>query len=535
MKRVVKPWTVSAWRRVLKRPSARAPGMRMVRIVRLVRMVRTLPMLQTLPVSHALPVLSCALLLAASFAVHAAAQTSPGDLPLSPLQASPPSSPQSSSANLAAHPASLSVPNFAVLVKRYGQAVVNISVTREVTQMGIQLPPGIAPGNPLAPFLARRVIGNREEVSLGSGFIVSADGIILTNRHVVGDASSVDVKLTDKRQFKGTVIGSDALSDVAVIRIDARNLPAVVTGDASRTEVGDWVMAIGSPYGFANTVTQGIVSAKSRSLPGDSYIPFIQTDVPINPGNSGGPLFDLDGRVIAINSMIFSKTGGYQGLSFAIPIDVALDVKDQLLKTGKVTRGRLGVSLQEVSDALARSFGLSRADGALISMVEAGGPGAQAGLLAGDVVLGVDGVAVTDPVDLLGTIARMKPGQPAALLVWRGGARRRIQVMVGALDSGIGSVGSDSPKGPARIGLALRPLSAQEQQQLGVDRGLLVEQAAGQAARAGLKAGDVLLSVNGTPVASVDALIAGIGATRGTVALLVQRNGSRLYLPLEAE
>ncbi|RAS38950.1 serine protease Do [Paraburkholderia bryophila] len=433
----------------------------------------------------------------------------------------------------ASNSTSLTMPNFAALVKRYGQAVVNISVTREVTQMGIQLPPGIAPGNPLAPFLARRVIGNREEVSLGSGFIVSADGVILTNRHVVGDATTVDVKLTDKRQFKGTVIGSDALSDVAVIRIDARNLPAVVTGNPARTEVGDWVMAIGSPYGFANTVTQGIVSAKSRSLPGESYIPFIQTDVPINPGNSGGPLFDLSGRVIAINSMIYSKTGGYQGLSFAIPIDVALDVKEQLLKTGKVTRGRLGVALQEVSQALARSFGLAQPDGALISMVEPGGPGAQAGLLAGDVVLGVEGDAVADPVDLLDTIAKLKPGQKADLLVWRAGARTRVQVTLGALDSGVASSGN--PKGPVRIGLSLRPLNGPEQQQFGVDRGLLVEQASGQAARVGLKAGDIVLSVNGTPVATIDALIAEIGAAHGTVALLVQRGGSRLYLPMEPD
>ncbi|WP_157647260.1 S1C family serine protease, partial [Burkholderia ubonensis] len=271
------------------------------------------------------------------------------------------------------------------------------------------------PDHPLAPFLARRVIGNREEVSLGSGFIVGADGVILTNRHVVGDAAVVDVKLTDKRQFRGRVIGSDPLTDVAVVRIDARNLPTVVTGDPARTEVGDWVMAIGSPYGFANTVTQGIVSAKSRSLPGERYVPFIQTDVPINPGNSGGPLFSLDGRVIAINSMIYSKTGGYQGLSFAIPIDLALDVKDQLLRTGKVTRGRLGVALQEVSDALARSFGLPNPDGALVTMVEPGGPGAQAGLQAGDVVLAIDGKPVADSADLLGTVAGMRPGHRADL------------------------------------------------------------------------------------------------------------------------
>ncbi|RQQ51153.1 Do family serine endopeptidase [Burkholderia stagnalis] len=424
-----------------------------------------------------------------------------------------------------------SLPNFAALVKRYGAAVVNISVTREVAQMGIQLPPGIAPDNPLAPFLARRVIGNREEVSLGSGFIVGADGIILTNRHVVADAAAVDVKLTDKREFRGRVIGSDPVSDVAVIRIDARNLPTVVTGDPARTEVGDWVMAIGSPYGFANTVTQGIVSAKSRALPGERAIPFIQTDVPINPGNSGGPLFDLNGRVIAINSMIYSKTGGYQGLAFAIPIDIALDVKDQLLQTGKVTRGRLGVALQEVSQALARSFGLRHSDGALITMVEPGGPGAQAGLQAGDVVLAIDGKTVADSADLLGTVAGMRPGRVADLLVWRAGRASQLQATVGAFDSGDAPGGE--AQGLARFGLALRPANEQERRQLGVSQGLVIEQASGAAARAGLRAGDVVLSVNGAPVANAGALVGEIERARGTAALLVQRGGTRLYVAVE--
>lgn len=425
----------------------------------------------------------------------------------------------------------LTLPNFAALVKRYGPAVVNISVTREVTQMGIQLPPGIAPGSPLAPFFARRVIGNREEVSLGSGFIVSAGGIILTNRHVVGDAGTVDVKLTDKREFKGKVIGSDALSDVAVIRIDAQNLPAVGTGNPNRTEVGDWVMAIGSPYGFANTVTQGIVSAKSRSLPGEAYIPFIQTDVPVNPGNSGGPLFDLNGRVIAINSMIYSKTGGYQGLSFSIPIDVALDVKDQLLKTGQVSRGRLGVAVQEVSQGLARSFGLAKPDGALVSAVESGGPAAQAGLQAGDVVLAVNGNDVTDSVDLLSTVAKIKPGRQADLLVWRSGTATHMEVTVGALESAAGS--AVSTQTPTRLGVTLRLLTQQEQQKLGVDHGLLIEQVSGQAARVGLKAGDVVLSVNETPVTTIEALAGEIRDAHGNVALLIQRGATRLYLPID--
>ncbi|KVN47606.1 peptidase [Burkholderia territorii] len=426
---------------------------------------------------------------------------------------------------------SVALPNFAALVRRVGPAVVNISVTREVTQMGIQLPPGIAPDHPLAPFLARRVIGNREEVSLGSGFIVSEDGVILTNRHVVGDAATVDVKLTDKRQFTGRVIGSDPVSDVAVIRIDARNLPVVATGDPARTEVGDWVMAIGSPYGFANTVTQGIVSAKSRSLPGERAIPFIQTDVPINPGNSGGPLFDLDGRVIAINSMIFSKTGGYQGLAFAIPIDIALDVKDQLLRTGKVTRGRLGVAVQEVSQALARSFGLPNSDGALITTVEPDGPAAHAGLRAGDVVLAVDGKPVAESADLLGAIAGMRGGRQAGLLVWRAGRAMHVNATVGAFDSGAASAGG--AQGPARFGLALRAATEQERQRLGMSQALVVEQASGQAARAGLQPGDIVLSVNGTPVANIGALMAEIDAARGNVALLVQRGGSRLYVPIE--
>ncbi|NTZ07102.1 Do family serine endopeptidase [Burkholderia metallica] len=430
-----------------------------------------------------------------------------------------------------AAPPTVALPNFAALVRRVGPAVVNISVTREVTQMGIQLPPGIAPDHPLAPFLARRVIGNREEVSLGSGFIVSADGVILTNRHVVGDAVAIDVKLTDKCQFKGRVIGSDPVSDVAVIRIDAHDLPVVATGDPARTEVGDWVMAIGSPYGFANTVTQGIVSAKSRSLPGEQAIPFIQTDVPINPGNSGGPLFDLDGRVIAINSMIFSKTGGYQGLAFAIPIDIALDVKDQLLRTGRVTRGRLGVALQEVSQALARSFGLASPDGALITMVEPDGPAAHAGLQAGDVVLAVDGKPVAESADLLGTVAGMRAGRQADLLVWRAGRAMHVIATVGAFDSGTGPAGGE--QAPARFGLALRAATEQERQRLGVGQALVVEQASGQVARAGLQPGDVVLSVNGVPVASIGALMAGIDAAHGNVALLVQRGGTRLYVPIE--
>jgi serine protease Do len=427
--------------------------------------------------------------------------------------------------------AQVALPSFSSLVKRYGPAVVNISVTREVAQMGVQLPPGIEPGNPLAPFLARRVIGNREEMSLGSGFIVSSDGYILTNRHVVADATEVDVKLTDKREFKGRVIGSDALSDVALVKVDAKDLPVVVTGNPNRTEVGDWVMAIGSPYGFANTVTAGIVSAKSRSLPGEAYIPFIQTDVPINPGNSGGPLFDLDGRVIAINSMIYTKTGGYQGLSFAIPIDVALDVKDQLQKTGQVSRGRLGVVVQEVSQSLARSFGLSKPDGALVSTVEAGGPAAQAGLQPGDVVLAVNGTPVSDSADLLTTVAKVRPGGQVDLLVWRSNTATHMTVTVGAMDAN--GAAPAATQTPPRLGVTVRPLTPQEQAKVGVDHGLLVQQVTGRAASVGLKPGDIVLSVNETPVTTIDQLAEAIRLARGNAALLIQRGTTRQYVSID--
>ncbi|RKP57933.1 Do family serine endopeptidase [Pararobbsia silviterrae] len=429
--------------------------------------------------------------------------------------------------------AQMVVPNFAALAKRDGPVVVNISVTHEVTQMGIQLPPGVEPGNPLAPFLARRVIGNREEVSLGSGFIISADGYILTNRHVVGDATVVDVKLIDKREYSGKVVGTDALSDVALIKVDANNLPVAVTANPDHTEVGDWVMAIGSPYGFANTVTSGIVSAKNRSLPGEAYIPFIQTDVPINPGNSGGPLFDLNGHVIAINSMIYTKTGGYQGLSFAIPIDVALDVKDQLLKSGHVSRGRLGVAVQEVSQALAKSFGLDAPAGALISFVEPNGPAAQAGMQPGDVVLQVNGHAVAESADLLMTIAKIQPGQPAELLVWRSGTATPVNVTIGELGSGNGL--ATAAQSPPRLGIVVRPLTQQEQQKVGVDHGLLIQQVTGRASTIGLKVNDVVLSVNGTPITTVDDLAEQLRQAHGNAALLIQRGTVRQYFPIELD
>ena len=266
---------------------------------------------------------------------------------------------------------------------------------------------------------------------MGSGFIVSPDGTILTNAHVVQDASEVTVKLTDRREFKAKVVGVDAQTDVAVLKIDAKDLPAVKLGNSKDLRVGEWVVAIGSPYGFENTVTSGIVSAKSRALPDGTYVPFIQTDVAVNPGNSGGPLFNLKGEVVGINAQIYSRTGGYQGLSFAIPIDTALHVKDQLVQHGKVTRGRLGVTIQEVDQSLANSFGLDSARGALVSSVENGSPAAKAGLKPGDVILKVDGADIQSSVELSSRVASMKPGTSARLDVWREGKAREISVAVG--------------------------------------------------------------------------------------------------------
>ncbi|HMG59523.1 MAG TPA: Do family serine endopeptidase, partial [Burkholderiales bacterium] len=297
------------------------------------------------------------------------------------------------------------LPDFSALVEQNGPAVVNISTTTAPVRTQMQLPqiPG-EPGDPMQEFFRRFQIpmpqGDAIRRGVGSGFIVSADGYILTNAHVVDDASEVTVKLTDKREFKAKVIGVDRRTDVALVKIDSKNLPTVRIGDASKARVGEWVAAIGSPFGLENTVTAGIISAKSRSLPDETYVPFIQTDVAINPGNSGGPLFNMAGEVIGINSQIYSRTGGYMGLSFAVPIDVAMKVKTDLQKFGKVTRGRLGVTIQGVTQELADSFGLKKAQGALVSAVEPKSPADKAGVKTGDIILSVDGRTIENSIDL---------------------------------------------------------------------------------------------------------------------------------------
>jgi len=433
------------------------------------------------------------------------------------------------------------VPDFSVLAERVGPAVVNISTV----QAKAQAPKAEAPkspkgGDPYHDF--RRRPGPQAEPEeraqpregQGSGFIITADGYILTNAHVVADASVVTVKLTDKREFKARVIGSDKRTDVALLKVEAAGLPTVKMGDAARVKVGEWVMAVGSPFGFDNTVTAGIVSAKSRNLPDETLVPFIQTDVAINPGNSGGPLFNLDGEVIGINSQIYSRTGGYQGLSFAIPIDVAMQVKDQLQNQGRVSRGKLGVFIQPLTPELAQSFGVARPTGALVSSVEKGGPAEKAGVQPGDVVLAVNGRPVEANVDLPRMIFSLRPGETVHLRVWRQNAAIDIPVTLGELEPVRTAAAPESaePAGTGKLGLALRPLAAAEARELDVGSGLLVERADGAAAKAGLQRGDVVLAVNGEPVFSIEQFRGLVDRAGSQMALLIQRGDSRLFVPV---
>jgi serine protease Do len=445
------------------------------------------------------------------------------------------------------------VPDFSGLVETYGPAVVNISAKHTVKQSasngqmaqgGAQLP--VDPDDPFYQFFKHFYGGmpngggaapDQPSESLGSGFIVSPDGYILTNAHVVDGANVVTVKLTDKREFRAKVVGSDKQSDVAVLKIDAANLPIVKIGDAGRSKVGQWVVAIGSPYGFDNTVTSGIISAKSRSLPDENYTPFIQTDVPVNPGNSGGPLFNLDGEVIGINSMIYSQTGGFQGLSFAIPIGEAIKVKDQLEHGGHVSRGRIGVAIQQMNQTLATSFGLPKPEGALVSSVDASGPAAKAGLKPGDVILSVNGTSVDDSVDLPAQVADMKPGSIANLKIWRDRAPTTVAVTVAPLEDV--KVASANPQAVAqgRLGVAVRPLTPDEKRESSITRGLLVEDSSGPAANAGVQQGDVILAINGQPVSTPDQLRSAVEHAGNSVALLIERvsgdNTAQIFVPVD--
>jgi len=403
---------------------------------------------------------------------------------------------------------------------------------------GIPVPPG---GMPHGNGGGGR--GSEDQHSLGSGFIISADGYVLTNAHVVQDADEITVSLTDKRKLIAKVIGSDRKTDVALIKIEASGLQPVKMGDAEKLKVGEWVVAIGSPFGFESTVTKGIVSAKGRSLPQDTLVPFIQTDVPINPGNSGGPLFNMKGEVIGINSQIYSRTGGFMGLSFAIPIDVALDVSKQLRETGHVTRGWLGVVIQDVTQDIADSFGLSSPQGALIANVEKGGPGDKGGLLPSDIITQFDGKSIRSREDLPRVVGATKPGRDVPVMVWRKGRSTQLHFAVGEMpaESPNGmrpasrKSGSDSPA--AKLGLSLNNLKEDQKKELDIKAGILIEDISGAAAKAGLQAGDVILSINNVDVSSVEEFnrtLAGV-ADKKAIALLVRRGDSSRFITLKKE
>jgi serine protease Do len=443
------------------------------------------------------------------------------------------------------------VPDYRAIVKQAGPAVVGVTVagmhkaSAEEQQPQGGLPPGME-NDPFFQFF-RGMPGFQPRQrgaapatpfrGQGSGFIIGSDGLILTNAHVVREAKQVTVTLSDRREFSAKVLGADPATDIAVLRIDAKNLPVVRLGDARQLEVGDRVLAIGAPYGLEQSATQGIVSAKGRSLPGDAVVPFIQTDAAVNPGNSGGPLFDGSGAVVGINAQIYSQSGGFQGLSFAIPINVALKVKDQIVATGSARHARLGVTVQDLTQTLADSFGLKKPDGALVSRVAADSAAAAAGLKAGDVITEVNGEPVVRSGALSSLIGLSAPGERVKLKVWRDHTAREIDAQLGGAEAGdtqLADAGgaAGSAAGP-QLGLALRPLSRDERRAAQADHGLVVETVGGAAERAGIEVGDLLLAINGKPVQSVEQ-IKGVLATKPkSVALLVQRDGDQIFVPVD--
>ena len=434
-------------------------------------------------------------------------------------------------------------PNYRAIVQQAGPAVVGVTVEGTEKVSASDLPPGMQ-DDPFFQFFRGmpgfqgRMPGQRGgEMPVrgqGSGFIISADGLVLTNAHVVRDMKDVTVKLSDRREYKAKVLGTDSVTDIAVLRIDAKNLPTVRLGDAQQLQVGDPVLAIGSPFGFEQTATQGIVSAKGRSLPGDAAVPFIQTDAAVNPGNSGGPLFDGSGAVVGINAQIYSQSGGYQGLSFAIPINVALKVKDQIVATGKAQHARLGVTIQDLNQSLAQSFGLERPDGALIASVSPGSAAAKAGLKSGDVVTEVNGEPIVRSGSLSSRIGLASPGETVQLKIWRDKASREVEVKLGNAEEATKTASADSKDvEPGQLGLALRPLTGDERARAKIEQGgLLVEGVDGPSARAGLAPGDVLLAINGQAVSSLDQVRNVLSKKPKSVALLVERRGERIFVPV---
>ncbi|HTT07790.1 MAG TPA: DegQ family serine endoprotease [Gammaproteobacteria bacterium] len=435
----------------------------------------------------------------------------------------------------------IALPDVSSLVERTGPAVVAIRVTQTMHNAGLDnLPPGIDRNSPFFYFFRRfgppsnGDEGDQTMQGIGSGFIISPDGYILTNAHVVADASEVQVKLTDKREFTAKVVGVDKKSDIAVIKIDAHDLPVLHPGNSDTLKVGEWVAAIGTPFGLENTVTVGVVSAKGRALPDEAYVPFIQTDVALNPGNSGGPLLNMKGEVVGVNSQIYSRSGGYMGLSFAIPIDVAMKIGDELRHDGKVAHGLLGVSVQSMTQDLAKSFGLGKTEGALISRVEPDSPASKAGLQTGDVILGVNGKTINDSIDLSRIIADSKPGDVTTLRILRNGGEKTVRATIGEspADEVADAGGGKAHSGTGRLGLAVRSLNQDEQHQIDEKGGVLVEQASGPAAKAGIQPGDVILAVNNKRVKDPQELRSLVEHASGHVALLVRRNDAEIYVPV---
>jgi len=413
------------------------------------------------------------------------------------------------------------LPDFTTLVEQASPAVVNISTKQKLPDRRIAagqmpdlegLPPMFRefferniPQQPRSPRGDRQ----REAQSLGSGFIISSDGYVLTNNHVVADADEIIVRLSDRSELQAKLVGTDPRTDVALLKVEGKNLPTVKLGDSEKLKVGEWVLAIGSPFGFDHSVTKGIVSAKGRTLPNDTYVPFIQTDVAINPGNSGGPLFNMSGEVVGINSQIFTRSGGFMGLSFAIPIDVAIDVSDQLKKDGKVSRGWLGVVIQEVNKDLAESFGLDKPAGALVAQVLEDGPAAKSGLQVGDVILSMNGQPIVMSADLPHLVGTLKDGAKAKLEIIRNGKRQNLDVTIGAMPdddadiaTGTGADGS-AERSSNRLGVSVSDLTAEQKKSLELKGGVVIKEVQdGPAAMIGLRPGDVISHLNNQAIAS---------------------------------
>ncbi len=448
------------------------------------------------------------------------------------------------------------LPDFAELVEQSSPAVVNVSTTQRVTRNRGRhgMPPELRiPGMEGSPWndLFRHFFGEEgppgeEEFrseSLGSGFIIDADGYIMTNYHVVRDATEIVVRLSDRREFVAEVVGHDERTDIALLKIDARGLPTTHIGSSQQLRVGEWVLAIGSPFGFEHSVSVGVVSAIGRSLPRETYVPFIQTDVAINPGNSGGPLFNQRGEVVGVNAQIFSRSGGFMGLSFAIPIDVAMDTAQQLRESGRVSRGWLGVMIQDVTRELAESFGMRHPHGALVSQVMEGSPAAAAGVRVGDVIVEFNGREVTHSSELPPLVGSVRAGSRVQMKVIRDGRTRTLRVVIAELPEDDKRAQAKpeeaSPERDTtdRIGLAVSDLNAQQRQRLGVPSGgvqIVRIAPGGAAANAGLNAGDVLLRINQAEIESADhfaRLVRDLPAGR-TVPVLVRRGEGASFIPL---